>query len=165
MSETVNPVERGAAWLEPATGLGSSQGIEADHPRIRALAAELTGSAASDVDKAQVLFEHVRDHWKYSYRVRLHGPEDISARVMLDRGEGFCIQEAAVLAALARAAGVPTALCFQTIRDQTLPRERIEEFFPQGLMVGHGLVAFHLGGRWVRHDPTHDRRTAEKHRL
>ena len=158
----MNAVERGAAWLEPSTCVGSSQGIEADHPRIRAVAAELTGSAPSAVEKARVLFEYVRDRWKYSYRVRLRGPEDISARVMLDRDDGFCIQKAALLAALARAAGVPTALCFQTIRDRTLPRERIEEFFPEGLMVGHGLVAFHLGGRWVRQDPTHDRRTAER---
>ena len=150
----------GRRWLAPGECLGPAWGIVLDEPAGQ-LARALTAGATSPADAARRLFEHTRDRFRYSYRIQVTGPDDLWSTAVRQRETAFCLQKAVYLTALARSVEIPTALAFQTIVDHTLPRRAREDFFPGGTMRGHTLVAFHIDGRWVRCDPTHDRATAE----
>jgi len=159
--ETHMSGDGGRDWIPPSHCVSPSAGVDSQDKRIVRLARDLTADADGQVDTARRLFEHVRDRFRYSYAVRLQGPEDLLPSSMHQRRSAFCIQKAAFLTALGRAAGIPTTLAFQTIADHSLPDEVTSRFFPGGVMRGHAVVAFHLEGKWVRNDPTHDRRTAD----
>ena len=57
------------------------------------------------------------------------------------QGTGLCYAKAHLLAALLRAEGIPTGLCYQLLTDD------------ETSFMLHGLVAIHLEGSWHRQDP------------
>ncbi|HHU67329.1 transglutaminase domain-containing protein [Corynebacterium sp.] len=90
--------------------------IDADHPDIIALAQALTGTYPPET--VRTIFEYVRD--------RITHPADtggtavaVSASETLQSGEGVCHAQAALLAALYRAAGIPAALRYQQVESET----------------------------------------------
>ena len=124
---------------DPATCLGADAVVESTHPAVFALAAELQSDAADDEDFARAAFEWVRDHVSHSYDVR--DPRvTLTASEVLEHRVGLCYAKSHLLAAVLRAGGVPTALCYQRLSHG-------------GGHVLHGLVAVHLDGRWHRQDP------------
>ncbi len=99
-----------AEFLSPTTV------IDSDHPDIIALAQTLTG--AYPPETVRTVFEYVRD--------RITHPADTggtavaaSASETLLSGEGVCHAQAALLAALYRAAGIPAALRYQQVETAT----------------------------------------------
>ncbi len=113
--------------------------IDGDHPEVRGLARRLRSEAADDVDLARRAFEWVRDEVAHSFdacdpRVTLRASDVLRERV------GLCYAKSHLLAALLRAEGIPTALCYQRLAHGDAH-------------VLHGLVAIHLDGSWHRHDP------------
>ncbi|MFJ9410269.1 transglutaminase domain-containing protein [Streptomyces sp. NPDC101393] len=129
--------------------LAAGDVIDHEHPRVRATAAALRADAPDVYAYAKAAFEFVRDtilHPADSGDGRsgtdlppTGGRERVTWRAsdVLGEGVGICYAKAHALAALLRAEGVPTALCYQN------------------LGVVHGLVAVRLPGseRWVRQDP------------
>jgi transglutaminase-like putative cysteine protease len=107
--------------------------IDHGHPEIRALAARLRGENAEET--ARAAFAYVRDEiahsadageWSAAYR----------ASDVLATRNSICHGKAHLLAALLRAEGIPTGLCYQKFE------------------VLHGLVAVYWpdSGQWVRID-------------
>ena len=74
---------------------------------IKEKAQELTNRQEKITEKARSLFYFVRDEIKYNPYSPRYLPEHYRASTILDRGEGYCVQKAVLLAALARAAGIP----------------------------------------------------------
>jgi len=60
-----------------------------------------------------------------------------------------------LLAALGRAAGIPTRLGFADVRNHKIP-EHMREMMGTDLFVYHGYVEFHLDGQWVKATPAFD---------
>ncbi|MFE3551824.1 transglutaminase domain-containing protein [Streptomyces kronopolitis] len=116
--------------------LAASAAIDHDHPDVRATAAALAADAPDAYAYAEAAFTFVRDAIAHSADT---GDPRVTWRAsdVLARRTGICHAKAHALAALLRARGIPTALCYQ----------RFE--------VVHGLVAVRLPGmeRWVRQDP------------
>jgi transglutaminase-like putative cysteine protease len=83
------------------------------------------------------------------------------ASTILARGRGYCVQKAVLLAALARAAGIPSRLIFARIKNHKAPRELVAQ---TGLDVfpSHGYTQLFLGERWVSVTPAFDRDLCEK---
>ncbi len=129
--------------------------IDSEHPAVSELARRLSGSG-TDAERAGRLFAFVRDVISYDLTPVLESREDWLASATLKRGSGFCQQKSVLLAALGRAAGIPTALCFQHLKDHKLLDTRYSKLLPGGIIAFHGLVAFWLDGRWVRVDPSLD---------
>lgn len=124
---------------DPADHLGADEIIETGHPAVRALAARLRRCAAADAAFAQAAFEWVRDEVDHSYDVR--DPRvTLTAGEVLEQRVGLCYAKAHLLAALLRAEGIPTGLCYQRLAHG------------DGHVL-HGLVAVHLDGVWHRQDP------------
>lgn len=114
--------------------------VDHETPAIRELAGSLRENTAGDPAFARVAFEYVRDQITHSWdaqdpRVTLSASEALAA------GTGLCYAKAHLLAAILRAEGIPTGLCYQLLTDDG-----------DNFMV-HGLVAVYLDGAWHRQDP------------
>ena len=118
---------------------------------IRDKATLLTEKCSSQKEKAKELFYFVRDEIKYSpYPPR--SIEGYRASETLQRREGYCVQKAVVLTALARAVGIPSRLGFADIRNHLAPKELIE-MMGTNLFVYHGYSELWLKNIWVKATP------------
>lgn len=128
---------------EPVEYLAGDTVVEVEHPAVRALSGELRAAHPDDVDFTRAAFEWVRDRIRHSVDAR--DPRiTVTAGEVLGAGVGLCYAKSHLLAAVARAGGVPAGLCYQQLTDGGAP-------------VLHGLVAVYLAGRWHRQDPRGNR--------
>ncbi|MCK0471736.1 transglutaminase family protein [Halalkalibacter sp. APA_J-10(15)] len=114
------------------------------HEDIQAKIAELFSSVKSDVEKAKVAFEFVRDEIDHSWDIQA---TDVTCRAseVLEQKHGMCFAKSNLLAALLRGAGIPTGFCYQRLMHFDTPEE--------GYSL-HGFNAVYLQSldRWVRID-------------
>ncbi len=103
---------------------------------------ELFAGVESDVEKARIAYEFVRDEIPHSF--------DCDAKVItakasdvLKHGTGICHAKSNLLAALLRSQGIPAGFCFQHI---TLVQDD-----SMGYCV-HAYNAVYLENRWVKLD-------------
>lgn len=94
--------------------LEDSTYIDWKHPAIVAKALELSAACASDEEIAKKCFEFVRDDIKHSWDYKLN-PVTCKASDVLRFSTGYCYAKSHLLAALLRANGIPTALCYQRL--------------------------------------------------
>ena len=118
---------------------------------VKDTAVRLTEKCSSQKEKAKELFYLVRDEIKYSP----YPPSSIEgyrASETLQRREGYCVQKAVVLTALARAVGIPSRLGFADIRNHLAPKELVE-MMGTSLFVYHGYSELWLKDKWVKATP------------
>ena len=125
--------------------------IDSDSEVVKERATRLTEKCSSQREKAKVLFYFVRDEVKYS-PYPSHSVEDYRASKTLQRGEGYCVQKAVVLAALARAVGIPARLGFADIRNHLAPKDLVETM-GTNMFVYHGYSELWLNNAWVKATP------------
>lgn len=134
----------------PEGYLSSTAFIDAEHPSIIGLVDDLQVRTLAPRERARVLFDYVKSRVRYEFSAKSSADDYLASRVLAD-GRGFCVQKAVLLAALGRAAGVPTALVMSDMRDHSLPAW-VAEALTTDVMHHHGLNAFYLDGRWCRAD-------------
>jgi transglutaminase-like putative cysteine protease len=135
--------------------------IESEHPAVVAFAREAAGSAPSERERVVRLFYAVRDGIRYDPYTCGLSPELFRASITLERRRSFCIPKAILLAAGARALGVPSRLGFADVRNHLATR-RFLELLRTDLFVFHGYTELFLGGRWVKATPAFNRSLCEK---
>ena len=136
--------------------------IDCEEESVKEKAQILTTNKETTVDRARALFYFVRDEIKYNPYVPLYTLEDNKASATLQRGEGYCVQKAILLAALARASGIPTKLGFADIRNYILPKKIADAMRGENLFIYHGYVAFYLDRKWVKATPAFDLKMCKK---
>jgi transglutaminase-like putative cysteine protease len=129
--------------------------LEVGHPRIRELTDRIVGDASSNEESSRRLFYWVRDEIRYCYHVPFFHRDHYRATSILDRGEGFCVQKALLLATLARSGGIPARLLYCDIRNHRVPEATLQEL-GTNLFVYHSYVEWWIAGRWIRVTPTFD---------
>jgi transglutaminase-like putative cysteine protease len=144
--------------------LRSSPTIDSDNDSIKQKAVALTKSEQTAADKAKRLFYWVRDIIKYNPLVPLEIFVDYRASKTLKRGEGFCVEKAAVLAALARAVGIPARLHLADIRNH-LVSDRLREVMGTNLFSYHGYTELYISGKWVKVTPAFDLKMCQANRI
>ncbi|MFF7893151.1 transglutaminase domain-containing protein [Streptomyces sp. NPDC007907] len=114
--------------------VGADEAIDHHHPLVRETAARLAQGVTDSYEYARAAFEFVRDTIPHSQD---SGDLRVTWRAsdVLGQRTGICYAKAHALAALLRAEGIPTALCYQ----------KFDEV--------HGLVAVRFNGAWHRQDP------------
>lgn len=133
----------------PAT-LAPTALIDSDHPAVIAFARRATG--ATDTERAISLYYLVRDEFRYDpYRIDL-GDAGLRASRVLECGYGWCVPKAALLAAAARAAGIPARVGYADVRNH-LSTERMRKLVGTDLYIWHGYTEMWLEGRWVKSTP------------
>jgi len=126
--------------------------IDSNSEIVKEKATVLTEKRNSQKEKAKMLFYSVRDEIKYNPYLALCSIEGYRASKTLQRGEGFCIQKAVVLTALARAVGIPARLGFADVRNHLASKELIE-LMGTNMFVYHGYSEFWLNNKWVKATP------------
>lgn len=142
-----------SAYPDPAACIAPTSFLNADHPTLQECISRLGVIDLAPIERAVRLFEFVRDDITYDFLPKLTR-EEYEASHTLRAGKGFCTQKAVLLAALGRAAGVPTALVLTDIRDDSVPERITRLMGGMNLFEYHGVAAFHLDGRWVKADAT-----------
>lgn len=138
--------------------------IDCSSQLIRDKALSLAEGVDDTPSKAKALFYWVRDEIKYNPLVSLEVLESYRVSKTLKRREGFCVEKAAVLAALARALGIPARLHFADIRNH-LVSERLLRIMGTNLFSYHGYTELYIDGDWVKATPAFDLRMCLEHRI
>lgn len=94
--------------------LDSSRYIDFEDAELGALATRFAGGANSELELVRQCFEFVRDEIKHSSDFKLN-PVTCRASDVLRHGTGYCYAKSHLLAALLRANGIPTGLCYQRL--------------------------------------------------
>lgn len=138
--------------------------IDCDSASIQDKKRNLTKGRQDIIEKARSLFYFVRDKIKYNMYVSKSLPEHFRASNILSRGEGYCVQKAVLLTALARAAGIPAALGFARLRNNLLLEKTVKRL-GTNIFPFHGYAALYLDGKWVKATPAFDLKMCEKNRI
>ena len=146
---------------DPAPHLAATAFIDADHRSIRDRAEALGALAGPPERRAVSLFDFVRDQVAYNAMGPILEPKTYAASAVLARGEGYCVQKAVLLAALARCAGIPAKLCFADIVSHRVP-EDLRAIMGTNLFTYHGYVKLRLSGRWIKATPAFDRAMCDR---
>jgi transglutaminase-like putative cysteine protease len=133
----------------PAT-LAPTALIDSDHPAVIAFAQRATGTTPKE--RAISLYYLVRDGFRYDpYHIDLSVPGLRASRV-LENGYGWCVPKATLLAAAARAAGIPARVGYADVRNH-LSTERMRQIAQTDLYIWHGYTELWLDGDWVKSTP------------
>jgi len=133
----------------PAT-LAPTALIDSDHPAVVAFARRATATRARE--RAVELYYLVRDQFRYDpYRIDF-SIEGLRASRVVECGYGWCVPKAALLAAAARAAGIPARVGYADVRNH-LSTERLRKILQTDLYVWHGYTELWLGGGWGQAEP------------
>lgn len=135
--------------------------LDYDHPVIQSWLEEHLPGSEKGVEAAVRLYYLVRDGWRYNpYRVSRE-PEKTRASHVITQGFGYCTTKALLLAALGRAAGIPSRLGFGDVRNH-LASPRLVEYLRSEVFAWHGFTEFYLEGKWVRCTPAFDAQLCRK---
>jgi len=136
--------------------------IDSDASEVIAFARNAAGDRNTSLEKGIALFYAVRDKIRYDpYRIDLEKRESFKASVIIGRGYGYCVAKAIVLAAVARALGIPGRLGFADVRNH-LSTERLRQLMKTDTFIFHGYTELFLDDRWVKATPTFNLSLCEK---
>ncbi|MFN8602708.1 MAG: transglutaminase domain-containing protein [Candidatus Binatia bacterium] len=135
--------------------------IDSDHPAVIAYARAAAGDATDPRERAIRLYHEVRDDVVYDpYGLGLD-VAGMRASATLANRRGWCVAKAALLAACARAEGIPARLGFADVRNH-LSTEKLRAAMGTDLFVFHGNTELLLDGRWVKATPAFNKELCAK---
>jgi transglutaminase-like putative cysteine protease len=134
--------------------------VDSGNPAIRAFAQNAVGSARTVKDKAIALYGAVRDSLQYDPYVDFFDPAKFRASTVLAAGRGFCVGKSAVLAAAARASGIPARPGYADVRNH-LTSKRLKETVGD-TFYWHSYAELNLDGKWVKCTPAFDAALCER---
>jgi transglutaminase-like putative cysteine protease len=124
--------------------------IDSDSDAVRAWASEaVRGAPGGPVAIAERLFYAVRDGIRYDpYRVS-RDPATYRASAVAGCDANWCVPKSVLLAACARAQGIPARLGFADVRNH-LSSKKLSESMGTDLFAWHGYAELWLDGRWIK---------------
>jgi len=146
-----------------AAYLAATPIIDSDSADVRALANEVAAIADPKL-RAIKLYYLVRDRFLYDPYSIDPTPEGMSASAVIRRGRGFCVSKAILLAAVARAAGIPSRIGLADVKNH-LATPRLRELMGTDVFYYHGYTELLIDGRWVKATPAFNIELCEKFRV
>ena len=126
--------------------LAATKNCEINDAQIKKLVLKLTKNCKSDKEKANVIYNYVRDKISYSfyYNTRYGAAGTLKAK------HGNCVDQAHLVVAMLRCAGLPTMYCHGTCH------------FSSGNTYGHVWGMVLIGKTWTVVDPVSTRNSLGK---
>lgn len=143
------------------TYLRSTYFLDLDSKTVRELAQSLTSTERTDTDNAVSLFYWVRDKIQYDVYNVSHDPADFKASAVIKKKSGWCVPKAVVLAALVRAAGIPSRLHFADIQNFQIT-DKTREMLKTDIFYYHGYTEIYLDKKWMKATPAFNIELCEK---
>ena len=135
--------------------------VDSDSPSIEALARRVTAGLRDEIERMVRLYRSVRDTIVYDPYVDFFDQQNYRASSVLAAGRGFCIGKSAVLAATARAIGVPARVGYADVRNHMTSR-RLRERSKSDIFIWHSYTDLYIDGRWVKATPVFDQALCER---
>lgn len=134
--------------------------LDSDHPGVREFAERHTAGTETDTEKAVSLYYAVRDGFHYDPYVLDLRREALRASALLNKSRGYCVEKAVLLAAAARASGIPSRLSFYNVRNH-VATERLARVLEKDYLVFHGAAEMYLDGKWIKATPAFNKRLCD----
>jgi len=141
--------------------LAATRFIDKDDPFVSAFAARHAGTG-TDRTKAVNLYYAVRDAVAYDMRTFGLDEEQYVASNVLQTPSAFCVPKAVALAAVARAAGIPSKVGFANVRNH-LTSPRLAALMDDDTFYWHAYTSLFIDGKWVKATPAFDIGLCERH--
>jgi transglutaminase-like putative cysteine protease len=126
--------------------------IDSDAPNVRKFAFAVTREARDHREAAVALYRAVRDEVVYDPYVDLADSACYRASRVLAAGRGYCVGKACLLAAAARAVGVPARVGYADVRNH-MTSPRLFERIKTDVFRWHSYADLYASGRWVKATP------------
>jgi transglutaminase-like putative cysteine protease len=127
--------------------------VDSDSPAVEAFALDAVGASTDPVERAARLFAAVRDRiWYDPYDIS-DDPEDYRASAVARSRTSWCVPKAVLLAAGARALGIPARLGFADVRNHLQTPRLRERMGGTEVFIYHGYAEMYLDGSWVKATP------------
>ena len=144
-------------YLQPA------RYIDSDHPAVISFAKE-HAAGRDPLARAVSLYYAVRDGIRYNPFLDFSKEETFQASRCITAGEGFCIGKAALLAACARADGIPARVGFADVKNH-LTTPALRERMGTDLFVYHGFAELQIERKWVKATPAFNIELCQRFRV
>jgi len=125
--------------------------VDSDHPAVIAFSKKHS-KGKDDREKAVSLYYAVRDRIRYNPFQNFTLDDTYRASVCIEQGSGWCVPKAALLAACARAIGIPARVGYADVRNHITTPELTAKMGTD-LFVFHGYTELLLEGSWVKATP------------
>jgi transglutaminase-like putative cysteine protease len=133
--------------------LQSTRFLDSDSDVVRSFARQAAGAEAGEIGRAVKLFYAVRDGIRYDpFAISLE-PEVYIASHVLGAKSAYCIPKAILLAAAARALGIPCAIGLSDVINHLTTEKLKERMGGKTYFMHHGYAVMYLEGRWVKAAP------------
>ena len=132
-------------YLEPG------QFVDSDHPAVIDFANK-NGTGTTEREKAVSLYYAVRDRIRYNPFQNFTLDDTYRASACIEQGSGWCVPKAALLAACARAIGIPARVGYADVRNHITTPELTAKMGTD-LFVFHGYTELLLAASWVKATP------------
>ncbi|MFK8021708.1 MAG: transglutaminase family protein [Pseudomonadales bacterium] len=144
--------------------LQASDFINSDAASIIECAKAHTNPDNSDTDNAIALYYFVRDSVRYNPYTATISRDTLTATSALEAGEAWCVPKAVLMAALCRAAGIPSRVGFADVRNH-LSTAKMRASMNSDIFYFHGYCSNYLNGKWVKSTPAFNLSLCEKFNL
>lgn len=135
--------------------------IDSDSPAVIAFARRAAAALHSETDRIVGLYRAVRDGIVYDPYVDLSHPASFCASRVLAAGRGFCVGKSALLAAAARAIGIPARVGYADVRNH-LTSPRLYQRIKTDTFIWHSYTDLLVCGAWVKATPAFDLTLCER---
>lgn len=135
-----------SAYLAPASFIDSGT------PRVAEWARGVVEGVEGEIARARALYFAVRDGIAYDPYLDFSAPDTYRASAVLSSGRGFCVGKAALLAACARAAGIPARVGYADVRNH-MTSPRLRAFLQSEVFIWHSYADLFIEGRWAKATP------------
>jgi len=135
--------------------------INSDNEKVITFVNDVVGNEQDKKRAIVKLFYKIRDGISYDFNsIGIKKELFIASNVIGMKGS-FCVPKAVLLAAVARAIGVPSRLGFADVKNH-LATEKVIERLRTDLFVFHGFAELLLNGKWVKATPAFNKELCEK---
>lgn len=161
MSASSRPQKTPADAEPTSADLAATFFIESDNASIIEYATRTTAGLTSIAEQAAALFLAVRDDLRYDPFALSTDPEDYRASNVLEGSQRWCVSKAVLLAAAARAVGIPSRLGYSDVKNH-LQTPKLEERMGTDVFTWHGYTSLWIDGRWLKASPAFNKEMCER---
>ena len=147
--------------MDMAQFLVSGRFVDSGTPKVADFARRCAAGATNMRGAALQLYTSIRDGIVYDPYVSFADENNYRASGVLSAQRGFCIGKAALLAACARAIGIPARVGYADVRNH-LTSPRLFSKIKTDVFRWHSYAELFLSERWVKATPAFDTPLCER---
>jgi transglutaminase-like putative cysteine protease len=130
--------------------------VDSNAPEVVVFARQAAaGASRGEIETAVSIYRAVRDGIVYDPYVDFSDQANFCASQVLAAGRGFCVGKSALLAAAARALGIPARVGYADVRNH-LTSPKLYQRIKTDVFLWHSYTDLYVNGVWAKATPAFD---------